>query len=183
MKKYYLGFFCLLTLVFCLTVQPDKSSAVSPHLVISQFQTGGGGTGTFNDEFVEIFNRGANPIDLNGYRLVYRSATGSSDVAAPFASWSATTIVPPGGYYLIASTSYDGTVTPDMTYNPTTCQCSMGAAGGGLAIRLGANNTGAVIDSVGWGTSTNIFVEGCGNGRAGREQQPVASAERLSGHR
>ncbi len=160
MRKFYLGLVCLLVLTYCLTVEPGKSSAVSPHIVISQFQTGGGGAGTFNDEFVEIFNRGADPVDLNGYRLVYRSATGSVDVAMPFAVWTTTTVIPPGGYYLIASTSYDGTVTPNLQYNPTTCQCSMGAAGGGLALRLGANNTGAVIDSVGWGSATNIYVEG-----------------------
>ena len=69
MRKFCLASFCLLALVFCLTVEPDKSSAVSPHIVISQFQTGGGGAGTFNDEFVEIFNRGADPVDLNGYRI------------------------------------------------------------------------------------------------------------------
>ena len=160
MTKFYLGLLCLLALTFCLTVGPDKSSAISPHIVISQFQTGGGGAGTFNDEFIEIFNRGADPVDLNGYRLVYRSATGSNDVNIPFATWTATTVIPAGGYYLIASTSYDGTVTPNLLYNPTTCQCSMGAAGGGLALRLGDNNTGAMIDSVGWGTATNIFVEG-----------------------
>ncbi|MEO7674430.1 MAG: DNA/RNA non-specific endonuclease [Pyrinomonadaceae bacterium] len=160
MRKYYLGFCCLLTLVLCLAVKLNTSSAVSPHIVISQFQTGGGGTGTFNDEFIEIFNRGADPIDLNGYRLVYRSATGSNDVNMPFAVWTASTIIPAGGYYLIASTSYDGAVPPNLQYNPTTCQCSMGAAGGGLALRLGDNNIGAIIDSVGWGTATNIFVEG-----------------------
>lgn len=165
MRKFYLSL-AFIALGFYLVIdgpvdaKPLAGPAVSPHLVVSQFQTGGGGTGTFNDEFVEIFNRGAAPIDLNGYRLVYRSATGSNDVLQPFAVWTSSTIIPPGGYYLIASTSYDGPTTPNMTYNPTTCQCSMGAAGGGLAIRLGDNNTGAVIDSVGWGTATNVFVEG-----------------------
>ena len=166
MKKYYLSSLAFALIAFCLGLDLDAEAnvlsgpAVSPHIVVSQVQTGGGGTGTFNDEFIEIFNRGAQPVDLNGYRLVYRSATGSSDVLNPFAVWTASTIIPPGGYYLIASTSYDGAVAPNMTYNPTTCQCSMGAGGGGLAIRLGSSNTGAVIDSVGWGTANNIFVEG-----------------------
>ena len=160
MRKFYLGLFWMFAAAFCLTGNISTSSAVSPHIVISQFQTGGDGAGTFNDEFIEIFNRGYDPIDLNGYRLVYRSATGSSDVLVPFATWATTTIVPPGGYYLIASTSYDGSVTPNLLYNPTTCQCSMGGSGGGLALRLGANNTGVIIDSVGWGTASNLFVEG-----------------------
>ena len=144
---------------FAASATPLAGLAVSPHIVISQVQTGGGGSGTFNDEFVEIFNRSSAPVDLNGFRLVYRSATGSNDVMVPFAVWTSPTIIPPGGYYLVASTSYEGVIAPNMTYNPSACQCSMGAAGGGLAIRLGDNNTGAIIDSVGWGTANNIFVE------------------------
>ena len=166
MKKLYLTAFTIVLTAIFLSLNPRAGAnvligpAVSPHIVISQFQSGGGGAGTFNDEFVEIFNRGAQPIDLNGYRLVYRSATGSNDVPVPFALWNVSTVISPGGYYLITSTSYDGTVAPNMTYNPTACQCSMGGGGGGLAIRLGDNNTGAVIDSAGWGTANNVFVEG-----------------------
>lgn len=130
---------------------------VSPHIVISQFQTGGDGPGTFNDEFIELHNIGNVPIDLNGYRLVYRSATGSSD--RQFINWASSTVVQPGAYYLIASSSYNGGVAPDIRYDPTVCMCSMGGAGGGLAIRSGAPDTGVIIDSVGWGTATNIFVE------------------------
>jgi DNA/RNA endonuclease G, NUC1 len=141
------------------SAQDSLSNAVSPHIVISQFQTGGGGAGTFNDEFIEIFNRGTEAIDLNGYRLVYRSATGSNDVNNPLASWNTTTVIPPGGYYLIASTSYDGPTTPDRLYDPGSLQVSMSGTGGGLALRFGENNVGPVIDSVGWGTASNIFVE------------------------
>lgn len=156
MKKLFLFIFaaaCLLT-VSTTDFNRAGANAVSPHLMISQFQTGGG---TANDEFIEIHNSGPNPIDLNGYSLVYRSATGSNDVL--FIGWSSATVVPSGGYYLVASSQYDGTVTPDITYTPSVCQCAMGAAGGGLAIRQGAPNIGAVIDSVGWGTATNVFVE------------------------
>lgn len=135
-------------------IQPTDAARVSPNFVISQFQTAGG---TANDEFVELHNVSSNPADLNGYRLVYRSATGTNDVA--FVEWTTSTIIAPGGYYLIASTAYDGTVTPNLTYNPTTCSCSMGAAGGGLAIRNGAVNSGVIVDSVGYGTATNAFVE------------------------
>lgn len=135
---------------------PARSPAVSPHLVISQFQAGGG---TADDEFVELHNIGPAPVDLNGFRLVYRSASGNSDVG-PLAVWTSPTIVQPGQYYLIATTAYDGPATPDLIYNAGTCQCSMGAASGGLAIRLGGQNTGVIIDSVGWGMATNAFVEG-----------------------
>ncbi|MBX3281104.1 MAG: DNA/RNA non-specific endonuclease [Acidobacteria bacterium] len=135
----------------------QKAVAASPHLVISQFQAGG--TSNANDEFIEIHNTSAAPVDLNGYRVVYRSANGSNDVG-PMAVWTTSTILQPGQFYLIAATSYTGSVTPDMTYNPSSCSCSMSATAGGLAIRQGDNNTGAVIDTVGWGGATNIFFEG-----------------------
>ncbi len=172
MKKYFLALLTVLVAVVFTTsdsitdARGLKTAVVSPHLVISQFQTGG--VGVPNDEFTEIFNRGSDPIDLNGYRLVYRSATGSIDVTNPLATWTTTTIIPAGGYYLIAATQYDGAPTPDRTYDPNTLQVSMGGTGGGLAIRLGANNTGAIIDSVGWGSATNIFVEGAATAAPGQ---------------
>lgn len=162
MKHLFVGSLCLMaTIIFAFVSKTPEVDArpafVSPHLVISQVQAGGTDP---NDEFVEIFNRGSDPIDLNGYRLVYRSAGGSSDVQNPLASWNTSTIILPGSYYLIASTIYDGSVMPDRTYNPSALAVSMGGNGGGLAIRLGENNTGAVIDSVAWGNATNIFIEG-----------------------
>ncbi len=132
----------------------STANLVSPNLVISQFQVRGG---THNDEFIELHNTSSSSVDLSGYRVVYRSSSGTNDVS--FAEWSTSTIVPPGGYYLIASTSYDGTVSGDFVYNPSTCFCSMSASSGGLAIRFGALNSGVIIDSVGYGSATNIFVE------------------------
>ncbi|HTK36914.1 MAG TPA: DNA/RNA non-specific endonuclease [Pyrinomonadaceae bacterium] len=165
MKKLYpylVGVFAV-AIVIALGFRTDQkveamepSVLTSPNLVISQFQAGGG---TANDEFVELHNISSSPVDLNGYRVVYRSSSGTNDVG-PFATWSTSTIIPAGGYYLIASTSYDGGVTPDATYDPSVCLCSMSATAGGLAIRNGAQNTGVIIDAVGWGAATNIFFEG-----------------------
>ncbi len=132
----------------------ENENLTSPNLVISQFQTAGG---TANDEFIELHNASSSSVDLNGYRLVYRSAAGTNDVL--FAEWTSSTIVPAGGYYLITSTAYDGAVPGNTVYNPTTCTCSLSATSGGLGIRFGAVNTGVLIDSVGWGGATNTFVE------------------------
>ncbi|HEY6041989.1 MAG TPA: lamin tail domain-containing protein, partial [Anaerolineae bacterium] len=130
-----------------------NAPAVSTTLVISQFQVGG--TASSADEFIELHNIGLTPIDLNGYRLVYRSATGSTDVSV--VSWSASLILNQGCFYLIAETpGYTGIVTPDLTYAGGT----LSSVAGGLALRYGALNTGTVIDSVGYGsTVTNTFVE------------------------
>ncbi len=165
MKKFYFIFTGLILLAVCCfglsykttTVKAEDSNLVSPNLVISQFQVAGGGTNAANDEFIELHNTSANSVDLNGYRLVYRSAAGTNDVQ--LIEWTTSTVIAPGAYYLVASTAYDGTTAPNITYNPTTCSCSMSATGGGLAIRQGALNTGTVIDSVGYGTATNAFVE------------------------
>ncbi len=163
MKKFYFSFSSVLLFVVCslftfqIFAQNETENAanfVSPNIVISQFQVAGA---TANDEFIELHNASANPVDLNGLRVVYRSASGTNDVL--FAEWTTSTMIPAGGYYLIASTGYDGATTPNFIYNPTTCACSMSATSGGIAVRSGASNTGVIIDAVGFGAATNAFVE------------------------
>jgi endonuclease G len=165
MKKYIVVFVCLIAAAgWSLTnsftsaqVDSGEHALPSPNLVISQFQAGG--TANPNDEFVEIHNIGSAPVDLNGYRVVYRSANGTNDVG-PFAVWTASTILQPGQFYLVASTGYTGAAPADSTYDPSVCLCSMSATAGGLAIRNGESNTGVIIDAVGWGNASNIFFEG-----------------------
>lgn len=128
---------------------------VSPNFVISQFQAGG--ISNDNDEFIEILNTSNGPADLNGIKLVYRSASGVSDRLVY--EWTTSTIVPSGGYYLVASSVYDGATSPNATYSNTACACALSATSGGLALRSGDVDAGVIIDSVGWGAATNVFVE------------------------
>ena len=163
------GFFCVAGCLFGwrASAQSDELT-VSPHLVISQVQAGGG---TANDEFIEIKNTSSSSIDLSGYIVVYRSSSGSDD-GTPMASWPSSTILQPGQFYLIAAaSSYDGGVAPDKTYDTTAR--SMSATAGGLAIRQGAVNSGAVIDSVAWGSVTNGFSEGASATAAGNNNSLV----------
>lgn len=112
---------------------------------INEVQTAGGGGA--NDEFVELYNPCGSAIDLAGYRLVYRSAAGVSDVTMlvfpklPF---------PAGGFLVCGQNAYPGTA--DARY-----AISMASPGGGVGLR---DAKGALVDSVGWGTATNAFVEG-----------------------
>ncbi len=130
------------------------TQAVSTTVVISQFQVAGG---TAADEFVELHNVSNSAFNLNGHRLVYRSAAGTSDVAV--VNWTTDTIIPPGGYYLIAhATGYDGAATPNLTFSTGSTGTFSGASGG-LALRNGDLNTGTIVDSVGYGAATNAFVE------------------------
>jgi predicted extracellular nuclease len=140
---------------------PRQALAVSTTVVISQFQIAGA---TAADEFVELHNVSGSAVDLNGYRLVYRSATGTSDVAV--VNWTSSTVVPAGGFYLIAAAvtgsptpaGYDDPVTANITFNHSGTG-QFAAAGGGFALRNGAVNTGTIVDSAGYGTATNVFVE------------------------
>jgi predicted extracellular nuclease len=135
-------------------ISPPSVQGVSSTVVISQFQVAGG---TAADEFVELHNVSNSNVELNGLRVVYRAAAGTTDVA--IANWTSSTIIPAGGYYLIAATpGYDGAVAADRTFADGGSG-RFAAAGGGLAIRNGALDTGTIIDSLGYGTATNAFVE------------------------
>lgn len=181
MKKFYLGLAVLVLSAAWLIVRSPASGQIkadvasdpeliSTSIVISQFQAGG--SGNANDEFVEIHNVSQTAIDLNGFRVVYRSQDGTNDVG-PLAAWASETVLAPGAYYLIASNVYDGSIPPDITYNNAACACSMAAANGGLAIRQGPNNTGVIIDAVGWGTGSNIFFEGTRTTAPGNDNSKV----------
>src|ERR671919_486946 len=74
-----------------------RAGAVSPDVVISQVYGGGGNTGaTLKNDFIELFNRGASPVDVSGWSVQYASSTGST--------WQRTNlagVIQPGHYYLI----------------------------------------------------------------------------------
>ncbi len=146
----------LVALIPPVMLDARSASAASTTVVISQFQVAGGGTKPPNDEFVELHNVSTSSIDLDGMRLVYRSVDGTTDRVLKI--WSGSTPIPPGGYYLLGNiTGYDGPAA-DATFG-TLVNGELAAAGGGLALRLGAANSGTIIDSVGYGTATNVFVE------------------------
>jgi predicted extracellular nuclease len=126
------------------------------NVVINEFAVAS--TTSAADEYIEIKNISAAPVDINGWRLVYRSAAGVTDVA--IINWTTSTIIPAGGYLLIANTTgYSGTKIPDFTWTSGGTGTFSGTSGG-LALRNGPANTGTIIDSVGYGAATNAFVEG-----------------------
>jgi hypothetical protein len=61
------------------------------------------------------------------------------------------TTIAPGGFYLFGGGAYAGTSHPDQSFS-----AGLAATGGGVALRNGA---GDAVDSVGWGTAANAFVE------------------------
>jgi len=118
----------------------------TPLLRINEFSTGGTLLSA-SDEFVELVNAGTAPAYLGGYRLVYRSASGTTDVLVANLAGS----MPPGSFFLLGGSAFTGS-NADQRFTTGLAQ-----GGGGLALY---DPTGAIVDSVGWGLATNAFVEG-----------------------
>ena len=67
-------------------------------LVVSELQTGGASA---SDEFVEIANQGAGPVDLVGLELVYATSSGSTVTRK--ASWDASFVLDAGRRVLVVN--------------------------------------------------------------------------------
>ena len=104
-------------------------------LVVNELTTGT--TGAAANEFVEVANVGTAAVDVGGFRLVYRSATGTSDVA--LATIPAGTTIAAGGYYLFGGSGYAGATPADQSFS-----FGLAATGGGVGIR---DADGALLDS------------------------------------
>jgi hypothetical protein len=149
----------------------NTANAVSTTLVISQVNSGGGGsTGTYLNDYVEIKNISTVPQSLNGLSLTYGSATGQFGSAATLTLALPNVTLNPGQYYLVqtGATGTAGAALP-VTPDATTTNLSMAAAGGKVAITnatfmlntCGATATPCVLPNAGivdlaaWGTSNN----------------------------
>src|SRR5215216_297566 len=96
--------FSLVTiLALMLMALPVHSAlAVSTTIVISQVYGGAGcgtaGCSTYKNDYIELFNRGAVAVSVNGWSVQYASATGTA--------WQVTNLpnvsIPAGGYLLVA---------------------------------------------------------------------------------
>ena len=107
-------------------------------------------TGAATDEFVEVVNPSDSAFDASGYRVVYRSAAGTSDTV--LATLPAGTTIAAHGFYLLGGAGYSGSHAADQSFS-----VGLASTGGGVGIR---DTDGALVDSVAYGTATNAFVEG-----------------------
>jgi len=124
-----------------------SANASDAALRVNEFSTGT--TGSATDEFVELFNAGATPAVVGGYKLVYRSGAGTSDIS--LGTIPDGTMLAPGAFYLFGGSGYAGARAPDQTFSQ-----GLAGAAGGVGLRDGG---GKLLDSVGYGTATNAFVE------------------------
>ena len=123
------------------------SGGSSAQIRVNELMTGS--TGAASNEFVELFNAGSNAADVGGFKVAYRSSAGTSDIS--LATIPAGTSIPAGGFYLLGGSGYLGSHTADQSFST-----SLASTGGGIAVR---DSGGAILDSVGYGDTTNAFVE------------------------
>lgn len=140
------------------TIQNDDGANV----VISQIYGAGGNIGaTYQNDFIEIFNRSTAPVNLSGWSVQYAAATGTT--------WQVTNLsgtIQPGQYFLIQEAGGANGIalpTPDVTGS-----ISMAAGAGKVALlNITTTLSGAcpssanIIDFAGYGTTANCF-EGAG---------------------
>ena len=128
-----------------------------------------GSTVAASDEFVEIVNTGSSAVDIAGFRLVYRSAAGTSDIV--LATIPDGTSIAAGAYYLLGGSGYAGAITPDQSFST-----GIAGTGGGVGLRRA---DGSLVDSVGWGSATNALVEGSASAAPASADPPGQSAARV----
>jgi hypothetical protein len=115
----------------------------SASVVISQVYGGGGNSGaTYKNDFIELYNRGATPVDLTGWSVQFAGATATFAATSSFDGSPLVTnlsgTIQPGHYFLIqeaagANTSATALPTPDQTG-----LIAMGGTAGKVAL---VNNT------------------------------------------
>ncbi len=133
-----------LCLLLLLVIKPLSVQSASTSLVISEIQTGSATSS--GQEFVELYNPTTSDISVDGWVLQYKSATS----ALAENSWSKratlTGVVKSHGFYLISQKIYLSTADADLS--------TAGLSGTGGHVRL-KDQSNAVVDLVGWGTTAN----------------------------
>ncbi|MFT3706057.1 MAG: lamin tail domain-containing protein [Archangium sp.] len=116
---------------------------VTNHVVISEFAVRGASAG---DEFVELYNPTSADVDISGWAVQYRAASGGGGWQTK-ATIPVGKIITAGGFFLIASPSYPTTLTvPDLRAG-----ADMGFSGNSGHVRI--TNGMSAIDTIGYGAT------------------------------
>jgi uncharacterized repeat protein (TIGR01451 family) len=172
----------LLVLAVYYIASPPTAQSVSTNIVISQVYGGAGcgtaGCSTYKNDYIELFNRSASAVSVNGWSVQYAAATGTS--------WQVTNLpnvsIPAGGYLLVEESfnanGVNNLPTPDVTgtifMSATAAKVALVNTTTALS---GACPTGAnIIDFVGYGTAAN-----CNEGGANAPAPSTTTADIRAG--
>jgi uncharacterized protein len=149
----------LLSLLALPLAAAPASGGGAGSIVVGQLYASGGNSGaTYSNDYVELFNRGAGAVAIDGWTLQYASAASTS--------WGTTALsgsIPAGGRYLVqlASGGVNGGALPVADATGTS---NLAATGGKIAIVNNATalSCGATVGSCSSSTSIEDLV-GYGN--------------------
>ncbi len=136
-----------------IVVSSGIANASSP-IVISQVYGGGGNAGaTLKNDFVELFNRGATAVSVEGWSVQYASSAGST-----WDKIALTGSIEPGQYYLVAAAAgATGTVnlpaaeaSGTLNFSATTGKIALVSSG----TLLSGTCPSEAVDLVGYGTAS-----------------------------
>jgi hypothetical protein len=160
----------------------SASGSGSGSLVLAEVYAAGGNSGAaYTNDYVELFNRGASPVAVDGWTLQYASAAGTS--------WQSTALsgaIPAGGRYLVqlASGGANGATLPAADATGTS---NLAVTGGKVALvddatalSCGASagscsSVSGVEDLVGYGGAADY--EGSGAAPAGSATNAVTRTD------
>ncbi|HEX8458193.1 MAG TPA: lamin tail domain-containing protein [Pyrinomonadaceae bacterium] len=168
LRKLFFVALATLALGFVFSAPQVARAQGSPNVVISQVYGGAGcgttGCSTYQNDYIELFNRGTTDVSLNGWSVQYASAAGTA--------WSVTALtnftLKPGQYYLISEGGPANTngVNPLPTPDVPGGTIAMSATSAKVALvntttaLSGACPTGAqIVDLVGYGTAAGVCYE------------------------
>jgi hypothetical protein len=127
MKRIYL--LLLLSLLALPLAAASARGSGSGSIVVGELYAAGGNSGAaYANDYVELFNRGTNPVAIDGWTLQYASASSTS--------WQSTALsgtIPAGGRYLVqlASGGANGAALPSADATGT---ANLAATGGKVAV-------------------------------------------------
>jgi hypothetical protein len=149
-------------------VTPTPSPAPTPTptslIVISQVYGGGGNSNAaLKNDFIELFNRGTETIDITGWSVQTAAAAGATWTVTALCSSGPCTIAP--GHYFLVQEGSGGPIGADLPVPDVTGTTNFAATAAKIAlvsnrsalIGTGCTFTPSVIDFVGYGTTADCF--------------------------
>ena len=146
--------FFIFSLVFCLPLVAFSQSFINRPLIV-EVQISGKKT---SDDFVKIYNPSNSEIYLGNYkgsylRLVKRNKKSRRDYTIKSWSREPGAKIPAKSFYIWANKNYTSLPSVD-TFTEQTI-----SPDNGIALRIGPENKGKIIDALGWGEFNNVLFE------------------------
>jgi predicted extracellular nuclease len=128
--------------------EPGQLESQPPRVLISEVLAGIEGNNNY--EFVELYNTGDNPIDLQGWSLWYQLPTNQE--ALQMFAWEETAFIPANGHFLLVRTGEDLGLTTDGYFSQ-----GLNTTGGNLWL---LDSSGHRADALAWGRASGKLGEG-----------------------